>query len=202
MRRWTTATAVRAVAGAGALSSLLALGACVDNQNNDLTIGSAPDRVTLPALETRANLASAQPPIDEAPPPSVVGVMRDNWQRVTFKVPIEYVSHQATSATNPTYTDENARQLGQYPTEASCVERPTSRSYGDEAWEGLAAPFYCGLDVVMALPRMFVAPPWTLQRSPGTAYERRPDEVPAFYKIAPAGQTPAVDPAGAPSEAH
>jgi hypothetical protein len=153
---------VALAAGAGLLG-----GGC-GQLNNGLVVGDrseAPEIAALPMPEGAGGgsfLLSTLDPTDgvfdatdpgapawdaSAPPPSVVGVARGNWEPTRFDVPVDGTEHWAMHRTDPDRTDETGGQRNEeFPTEFTVIHgRPTLSSNLDQAAEAALAPLYVGL---------------------------------------------------------
>ncbi len=174
------AAAMVVVAGAAAGGALLA--GC-GTLNEDMAIG---DELLLPALAPQPVLrepdeGSLSPPV---PPASVVSITRENWGTTEFLVPNAWVEHRAESHVDPRYTSAAVRRET-FPTEQSALDdEPLGRRVLVQTLEGVVAPVFAGLDLVMTIPRAVAAHPWTVQVSPREAYERTP---PRLRPVVPYG---------------
>lgn len=172
-----------ALLGAATAPAVFLSAGCQGPRNDGLTIGRSVEISTLAPTE-RVSLPRTD--YDEHPTPSLRGVSRANWEPTAFTVPVDGVEHYAAFGVHPDFTDRTARQGGGHPTEQSALELSDEAGAGQQALEALAAPFYSGLDILMAVPRWVFHPPWTVMRSPRDAYERAPH--------GPAGGAPADAP--------
>jgi hypothetical protein len=144
---------------------------CAGSLNTSTRVGGAVTLGTLAPPDAVLHPRESYPP---PPGPSLRGISRANWSEQVFLVPVDGAEHYAASSVHPRCTDQNLRQGAGFPTEHSTLESTTPASAFQQTLEAIAEPFYCGLDIVMALPRAVFDPPWTVQRSPRRALERAP----------------------------
>lgn len=136
-----------------------ALSGCMAVDNDRLVIGrSVP-------IEVLADRASGDPAVLPADGPSVAGADRSNWHRTQYLVPIDGTYHWPQYTFRPPVPMETDRQRGIAPTPLSALE--LGRTNGSQAGEALAAPVVAFAEVLAAIPRMFIEPPWKAVRSPG-----------------------------------
>ena len=107
-------------------------------------------------------------------PPSITSLDRSNWEQERFLVPVDGTAHQPTYATRFHFTDDTARQRGEYPTVDSVLEETDSFSTAELAEAG-AAPFIAAFDVPAFFVRVFYAQPWDERYSPQESYQRTPE---------------------------
>ena len=192
----TTCAALAVLLAGGLAGGLLA--GCDYSLNTDLTVGGElvpPALVPMPALPDAGTLPAVSP----APPSSVVAVTRDNWADTEFIVPIAWVEHRAVTGVHPRFTSPAVRGVT-YPTEATVLNGDLEERVAQQALEGIAAPVYSGLDLLMAIPRMFVAYPWEEMRSPREAYERAPQVLPRVVVVEGVVEEAPAEPAPAGGE--
>jgi hypothetical protein len=209
---------VSGVAGT-ALLAFVATGAGCGWLNNELVVGDrsrapevAPEQTSGGYLLSTFNppdgvfdaMAPGAPVRDApVPPPSIVGVARENWAPVYFSVPVDGTEHWATHRSDPDWTHHTGAQRNEeYPTEFTVIHgRPTFDQNANQAIEGVLAPFYVGLDAVLMVPRLFVDPPWEVMTSPREWYQRAPQPLPRLRPLSAeeAAGVPTADPI--PSEA-
>jgi hypothetical protein len=135
---------------------------CARVDNDRVTVGGEP----LPAIDPSSS------PMTPAQGPSLVGGSREGWAGDTIVVGNDGVRHQPTYTRDvPAYTKTH-RSLGRYPTPETALD--LGAPAGMQAAEGLAGPFYAGGDVVLFLPRAFMAAPWSHVSSPTGPMERGP----------------------------
>lgn len=155
---------------------------CAGSLNEEMTIGHS---VELSTLTPDDRLPKPRANYEQTPPPSLIGISRDNWAPISFNVPVESVDHYATSSVQATFNDDNLRQSGAYPTEASVLEQTSGHGVAMQTLEGVASPFYSALDILMAFPRGIVEPPWAVQHSPRTGIQRTPRQFESGERAAP-----------------
>lgn len=152
-----------------AVAAGTAAGGCAIDRNDRPTIGG---ELLLPALEPAPELPAADAgpwrrasgPID-APP---LTFERDNWDAVTFVVPVDGTAHWPTFTGPLRVTDpESRRKEGLYPTLLSALET-RQMDLGDSAWEVTAAPFVALGEIVLIPVRAFTAPAWGEVQTPGS----------------------------------
>lgn len=133
--------------------------------------------VQLDTLRPTADFyARVDRPIENSSP-SLLGNSRENWASMEFLVPVAGVEHKPLyMGDKPRRTDSTARQRGEYPTQASATEGSDGRSTVRQTYEALWAPLRATWDMVMFVPRMFVAPPWRTVSSPRDGYARGPHQ--------------------------
>lgn len=143
------------------------------------------DRLTVGG-EALPTMTIAERPA-EATSPSLIAGSRDHWAGHTIVVAVDGTEHQPTyTRLRPRYV-ESPRTMGVHPTSDSSLD--LGSPVGPQVWEGFAAPFHAGLDVVMFIPRAIGAAPWSQTVSPSEPFQR--------YR---AGQTevPVLTPEAAP----
>jgi len=132
--------------------------------------------------------------------PSLTGMSRADWAPATVLVPVDGVAALRTYAPRHHWTDETARQRGDYPTAVTALELDGA-TYWTQVAEGGAAPFLAFADA-FALPfRMVMAAPWREVRTIPEPYWRAPVSIPRRVGTASAPTevttTPAEDPSAA-----
>lgn len=190
---------------AGAVLPLALLGACAGPLNHESAVGD-PDNggFELATINPEMALARAQgvgglydgSPWDR-PDGSIKGIERDNWREVDYTVPIDGTSHQPIYSVHPDYANALARERGLYPDTTTCLDLRGENTNNMQALEGIAAPFYSGLDIALWIPRAVLVPPGSTVQSPGRAYERSPRLHEAWQTTRPA--PPVVEPGPTPA---
>lgn len=137
-------------------------------------------------------------PLVAATGPSLQTGLRDHWQESTIVVPQDGVEHhpQFTRA-QPSYA-KSPRATGTHPTIDSAFELGSAAE--PQIWEGFAAPFHGGTDVVLFIPRLFDVPKGGVTASPIEPRQRyrtgamAPAEAPATSAPEPTPDMPADAP--------
>ena len=181
------------------------LGACAGPLNHESSVGD-PEHggYELGSINPDATRQFAQGGLYDGSPwdrpaGSITGIERDNWGQQDFTVPVDGTSHQPTYSVHPDYANELARERGLYPDTMTCLDLRGENTNGRQALEAVAAPFYSGLDMVLWIPRAFLAPPGSTVQSPGVAYERAPRLSETWVTTRPpATQPDVVEPAPTP----
>ncbi len=133
------------------------------------------DRLVVAGMEPPELASGDEPyaaPMREATGPSLTGIDRSHWPEQEILVMQDGVHHHPRFTSNgPRYTNETARQRGEYPTAGSALELG-----GDceaQVWEALAGPVWAGMDVVLFIPRAITrGGPGALVASPDDTYAR------------------------------
>lgn len=123
------------------------------NQDDDLLGGALPDL---------AGRMPATPAADVEP--SLKGLHRDGWERVTVRVERRQVETHPSMATRLLYDHSTARERGEAPSETSVLEGPGCP--GRAAAEGLSSPFVAALDILLMPVRLVTQPPTSVVRGP------------------------------------
>lgn len=113
--------------------------------------------------------------------PSLLAGSRDHWEPETILVPIDDSVHYPTFTLGAPNYGDSRRARGGYPDAESALD--TNEGSSAQVWEGAAAPFHAGTDILLFIPRAFATAPWTSRGEQGAAFERSPDSA---GSIAPA----------------
>jgi hypothetical protein len=124
---------------------------------------------------------------------------RSNWVSTTVYVPISGVEHQPHyTGLYPLLSTETARQRGEFPTADNSMETTTDHSTQRQFGDGIAAPVYGALDILLFIPRTFCAPIMSVVESPMDGYQRSPSVVPILAPPPAPPKQPAAVPLGVP----
>ena len=188
----------RSFCAATTCASLLALAAAVggcSSLNDDLTLGNELVMSTLAPDSSLFDPTTLPQGVTTPSGPSVMGITRENWEPIVFLVPIDGTEHRAVTGFHSRFTSD-AWQRVTFPTEETVLQDPTREHLALQSLEAVTAPLNSGMDILMAIPRMFVAHPWTVQESPREAYERGPRRVPLRPPVVE--NAPVVEPEAVP----
>lgn len=109
--------------------------------------------------------------------PSVVSLLRLEWQPINFIVPVDGTVHGPTWRIDAVAGDANARQRSLHPTLDSALQLGSSRR--GQRVEAIASPFVATGNVLVMPVLMFTTPPFDSYVSPSRA---------SLYKRARPGQ--------------
>ncbi len=196
------------------LVPLALLGACAGPLNHESSIGEPGDPtkgVELRTINPDAPRQYSDTGLYDGSPwsrqqQSLTGIDRDNWAQQDFLVPIDGTSHQPTYSVHQDFAHELPRERGLYPDATTALDLRGEETGELQALEALAAPFYCGLDMVLWIPRAILVPPGSTLQSPGAFHERTPRLNETWVLAVPPSQPPPSDvvpepgPKPAPSE--
>jgi hypothetical protein len=180
---------------AAATASLIALvlAGCATPQNDRLTIGRGVQlEVFYPAEQALAPEGGA---VLAEQTPTLVLVVRSNWEPTAIVVPVDGTAHRPLWHQRVHLTDATSRQRNEYPSPLSALEL-TGGSESQQQVEALANTGMAALDALLFLPSVVIYPPWRTRWSPAIAWERywEPELTPAVQQIAPAAIVPAEPP--------
>jgi hypothetical protein len=153
-------------------SVLIALAGFAAGCTGHLNQSNGPLGTALPALRAEPCVTPTAPDEPSLGPDG----SRSAWQVVTVHAPIHQTETQPTYHTRRRIDRTEARDAGAYPTVATALEIPTSRSRGNAALEGVVEPVNAAVDLVLIPFRMILRPPGTTLVGPRSRYELVPAE--------------------------
>lgn len=190
------------------VAAALPMSGCLMDQNARLTLGQdvlleafEPDPLAATDVEGSAVAAPDAPPAADpeappsgivmlapVPPPSVVALNREDWDRTVLLVPVDQTYHAPTYAIRLDHLPRSERAPYAYPTPIEAATVPEGGIKG-QVVETLVTPALAVGNAALIVPWAFFQPPWSVQTSPRIEYERYwrdPLEVP--FELVPSDE--------------
>jgi hypothetical protein len=159
---------------------VLGTGGCVSSQNARTSIGPAEGAksVALPAIHPLPSLRAEADGYADGPSLAVdgSGMDRSHWGVVTIDAPFDGVGGNPRYTREYRYTDQTARQRGDYPTPLSALELTgqTEQAQRDEA---IINPLMYLTQATLLIPRMLMHAPWKeVHHEPGPYWRVTPTQ--------------------------
>ncbi len=154
--------------------ALAALAGCSNGEfNTESTLGGVVQAEAFDSQQ-RSWLPGASGTNPDAPSVRTDSLSREHWGEYAYTVPVSGVTHYPTYATRLHYTDQFARQRGEFPTVDSALDTSAKDSRLVQVAEGLVWPVWAGIDLGLLPVRAFTNPPWQAVASPKSPPARVP----------------------------
>lgn len=153
---------------AGALVGAALLAGCASVDNDRLSVSPQP----IPLFDPDPEDA-----FEPAEGPSITSLDRSHWPAYRLEASADSVAHHAAATrVGPRFASKSRRQRDQAPSGESALTMGADA--GGQLFEGLAGPFFGGIDALLIVPRMIVG---DFEKSGGTGWvwmRQRDDERP------------------------
>lgn len=154
--------------------ALAALNGCSNGEfNNETTLGGVVQAESFDSQQ-RSWLPGASGTNPDAPSVRTDSLSREHWGEYAYAVPVSGVTHYPTYATRLHYTDQFARQRGEFPTADSALDTSGKESRLVQVAEAVVWPVWAATDVILFPVRAFTNPPWQAVTSPKAPPARVP----------------------------
>ncbi|MEM9065136.1 MAG: hypothetical protein AAGB51_06555 [Planctomycetota bacterium] len=147
---------------------ILIASGCQKHENLRLEIGQTQRPA---ALEATPPAMGSDQPLVERTEPSITDLSRENWDTITYVVPVDGVAHNADWRWLEPQVGTSHRATGTNPTPETALELE-DHAPGDQALIALITPVYAAIEFVTMPVRAFLEPLWDPYYSPSDPFQR------------------------------